>query len=32
MATCSAPCTEATPPVAWSDRSYLLETGFVFGR
>ena len=31
MPTCSAPCTEATPPVAWSDREYLLETGFVFG-
>ena len=30
--TCSAPCTAATPPVAWSDRTYLLETGFVFGR
>jgi hypothetical protein len=30
--TCAAPCTQATPPVAWSDRSILLEGGFVFGR
>ena len=30
-ATCSAPCTAETPPVAWGDRSYMLETGFVFG-
>ena len=29
--TCAAPCTTATPPVAWSDRSYLFETGFLFG-
>jgi hypothetical protein len=30
--TCSAPCTQETPPVAWSDRSIMLEAGFVFGR
>jgi hypothetical protein len=30
--TCAAPCTEETPPVAWSDRSVLFETGFLFGR
>ena len=29
--TCSAVCTQATPPSQWSDRSYMFETGFVFG-
>jgi hypothetical protein len=31
-ATCAAPCTEATPPVAWSDRAVLVEVGVLFGR
>jgi len=30
-ATCSAPCTEATPPEAWSDRSWQLRIGFLWG-
>jgi hypothetical protein len=30
-ATCSAPCTEATPPEAWSDRSWQLRLGFLWG-
>jgi hypothetical protein len=30
-ATCSAPCTEATPPERWSDRSLGLEVGFAWG-
>lgn len=30
-ATCSAPCTQATPPAAWSDRSYALDLTYVFG-
>jgi hypothetical protein len=29
--TCSAPCTMASPPAAWSDRSLLLHVGFLFG-
>jgi hypothetical protein len=29
--TCSAPCTMASPPAAWSDRSALLHVGFLFG-
>jgi hypothetical protein len=29
--TCSAPCTAATPPVAWSDRSYMLELDYSVG-
>ncbi len=30
-ATCSAPCTEATTPEAWSDRSWQLRLGFSWG-
>ncbi|HUJ57453.1 MAG TPA: hypothetical protein VLX92_03145 [Kofleriaceae bacterium] len=30
-ATCSAPCTEATRPAAWGDRSYLFDLGITFG-
>jgi len=30
-ATCSAPCTEATPPERWSDRSVELRVGFAWG-
>jgi hypothetical protein len=29
--TCSAPCTEATPPVAWSDRSYMFDVDYTIG-
>lgn len=29
--TCSAPCTMASPPAAWSDQSLLLHVGFLFG-
>ena len=29
--TCSAPCTEATPPTAWSDRSYMFDAEYAFG-
>jgi hypothetical protein len=29
--TCSAPCTEATPPTAWSDRSYMFDAEYTFG-
>jgi len=29
--TCSAPCTEATRPEAWSDRSWQLRIGFLWG-
>jgi hypothetical protein len=29
---CSAPCTSPTSPTAWSDRSYMLELGYTFGR
>ncbi|HTR52149.1 MAG TPA: hypothetical protein VMJ10_15655 [Kofleriaceae bacterium] len=31
LATCSAPCTEATPPERWSDRSIELRVGFAWG-
>jgi len=31
LATCSAPCTEATPPERWADRSLELRVGFVWG-
>ncbi len=30
-ATCSAPCTEATPPAVWSDRSVQVRIGFAWG-
>jgi hypothetical protein len=30
-ATCSAPCTEATPPEVWSDRSWQIRLGFAWG-
>ena len=30
-ATCSAPCSSPSEPVAWSDRSYMLELGYSFG-
>ncbi|HEY3801966.1 MAG TPA: hypothetical protein VGL61_05135 [Kofleriaceae bacterium] len=30
-ATCSAPCTEATPPERWADRSLELRVGFAWG-
>jgi hypothetical protein len=29
---CSAPCSWPTSPTAWSDRSYMLELGYTFGR
>jgi hypothetical protein len=29
--TCSAPCTMASPPASWTDRSALLHVGFLFG-
>jgi len=29
--TCSAPCTEATPPAPWSDRAFMIEVGYPFG-
>ena len=29
---CSAPCTQATPPATWGDRSYLFQVGLAFGR
>jgi hypothetical protein len=29
--TCSAPCTQATPPTAWSDRSYMFDAEYTFG-
>jgi hypothetical protein len=29
--TCSAPCTEATPPAAWSDRAFMFDLDYTFG-
>jgi hypothetical protein len=29
--TCSAPCTQATPPAAWSDRAYMFDLAYAFG-
>lgn len=31
LATCSAPCTEATPPERWADRSLELRVGYAWG-